>query len=57
MKILTKIPKLQMRDVLHKNVNENAHFYANFHDFLWWAIKAICYSFTLLIPYMYFKSN
>ena len=28
---------------MHKNVNENmfySHFYANFHEFLWWTIKA-----------------
>ena len=36
MKIRTKIPKLQMHEVLHKNVNENVfsfNFYANFHSF------------------------
>ena len=27
-----------------------SHFYANFHEFLW---QQICYSITLLIPYMF----
>ena len=43
MKIRSKIPKLQMHENLHKNVNEtgfHSHFYATFHEFLWWAIKA-----------------
>ena len=67
MKIQAKIPKLQMHEKLHKNVNENengkyggqlkqlytasnfhSHFYAIFHEFLWWAIKS---SFTLLISF------
>ena len=37
MKIQSKIPKLQMHEKLHKNVNENmfhSHFYAIFHVFL-----------------------
>ena len=38
MKIRSKIPKLQMHEKLHKNVN--SHFYAIFHVFVWWAIKA-----------------
>ena len=43
MKIQTKIAKLQMHENMHKNVNENIFihiFNANFHEFLWRAIKA-----------------
>ena len=43
MKIQSKIPKLQMHEKLHKNLNEHLFsfaFYAIFHEFLWWAIKA-----------------
>ena len=54
MKIHSKIPKLQMHENLHKNVNENtfSHFYAIFHEFL---KQQICYSFTLLISCMVFN--
>ena len=43
MKIGTKILKLQMHENLDKNVNKNMFsftFYAIFHEFLRWAIKA-----------------
>ena len=43
MKIRSKIPKLQMHEKLHKNVNENMFsftFLCNFSLVLWWAIKA-----------------
>ena len=42
MKIQRKIAKLQMHENLYKNVNENifhSRVYANFHEFLWRAIK------------------
>ena len=39
MKIRTKIPILQMPEKLHKTCF-HSHFYAFFHEFLWWAIKA-----------------
>ena len=40
MKIRTKIPELQMHEILHKNVNENMFPYTFLCKFLWWAIKA-----------------
>ena len=39
MKIWTKIPKLQIYENLHKNVNENLHILCNFSWVLRWAIK------------------
>ena len=52
-KILTKISKLQMHENLHKNVNENSHFYTDLLGFYEWQLKEqICYSFTLLISYI-----
>ena len=57
MKISTKIPKLQMHEILHENMNGNcfhSHFYANFMRFYDGQFKQqICYSFTLLIPYTF----
>ena len=38
MKILTEILKLQLHEDLHKNVMFSFTFYANFQEFLWWAI-------------------
>ena len=49
MKIRSKIPKLQIHENLHKNVNENMFFMSNYGGPL---KQQICYSFTLLISYM-----
>ena len=40
MKLRSKIPKLQMHEKLHENVNVFIHILCNFDVFLWWAIKA-----------------
>ena len=54
-----KLPKLQMHENLHKNVNEkcfHSHFYANVREFIWWAIKATnMQQLTLLISLMVFN--
>ena len=59
MKIRTKIPKLQMHENLHINVNENVlsfTFYAFFMSFYGGQLKQqICYSLTLLILYLVFN--
>ena len=49
MKIRSKIPKLQIHENFHKNVNENMFFISNNGGPL---KQQICYSFTLLISYM-----
>ena len=44
-----------MHEILHKNAIEKVlslHFYASLYDGSW-AIEQICYSFTLLISYMF----
>ena len=64
MEIRTKIPKLQMHEILHKDMNENIILHKNkffihilmqiFISFYEVQLKhQICYSFTLLIPYMF----
>ena len=44
MKILTKLPKLEMNENVHKNVNENMFSFTFLctilQKLLWWAIKA-----------------
>ena len=58
MKIRRKIPKRQMNENLHKNVKHfHSHFYATFHEFFYGGQlkQQICYSFTLLISYMFFN--
>ena len=55
MKIGTKIPKIQMYENLHRNVNENMFSFTFLCKFSQVFPKQICYSFTLLVSNMIYN--